>query len=111
MENNNLVRRPKAMSFAEVRYKSLLVVIVFVNYRLAGVRMDAVYDPTLGFFGALNQLNVKSYQLIDAGICWQASVRFTLLAKVENIFNQQYREIIGFSTRGWSGYVKLNFKF
>jgi vitamin B12 transporter len=65
----------------------------------------------LGPFGALNRVNVKSYQLIDAGIRWQASKRFTILAKVENIFNQKYQEIIGYNTRGRSGYVKLNFKF
>ncbi|HMI66894.1 MAG TPA: TonB-dependent receptor, partial [Cyclobacteriaceae bacterium] len=110
-ESNNLVRRPKAMAFAEVRYKLLQAVTLTANYRLAGARMDAAYDPTLGPFGALNQSNVKTYQLIDAGIRWQASKRFTLLAKVENIFSQPYQEIIGFSTRGRSGYIKLNFKF
>jgi vitamin B12 transporter len=110
-ENNNLVRRPRATAFAEVRYKLLQAVTLTVDYRLAGARMDAAYDPTLGPFGALNRVNVKSYQLIDAGIRWQASKRFTILAKTENIFNQKYQEIIGYNTRGRSGYVKLNFKF
>jgi vitamin B12 transporter len=111
MENNNLVRRPKAMAFAEARYKLLPAVTLTANYRLAGARMDAAYDPTLGPFGALNQLNVKSYQLIDAGIRWQAGERFSIMAKAENIFNQKYREIIGYNARGRSGYVKLTFKW
>ncbi len=108
---NNLARRPKATAFAEARYKLLESVTLTANYRLAGARRDAAYDPSLGPFGALGQVNVTSYQLIDAGIRWQASKQFTIVTKVENIFNQKYQEIIGYNTRGRSGYIKLNFKF
>jgi vitamin B12 transporter len=110
-ETNNLVRRPKAMAFAEVRYQPLASVTLTANYRLAGARKDAAYDPALGPFGALNQVNVSTYHLIDAGIRWQASKQFSVSAKVENIFNRNYQEIIGYTTRGRSGYVKLNFKW
>ncbi len=111
IEKYNLVRRPKVAAFAEARYKVFHAVTLSAGYRLAGSRFDSAYDPSLGPFGALNQLKVKSYQLIDAGMNWQTNKWFSMTFKVENIFNQKYQEIMGYNTRGRSGYVKLNFRW
>jgi len=105
------VRRPKTTAFAEVRYRLLSSLTMSADYRLAGARFDAAYDPSLGPFGALNQLKISSYQLIDAGVNWRVNTWFSVTAKAENIFNQAYREIAGYNTRGRSGYIKLNFRW
>lgn len=111
VEKNNLVRRPKVTAFAEARYKVFRSVTFSAGYRLASSRFDSAYDPSLGPFGALNQLKVKSYQLIDAGMNWKLNKWFSMTFKVENLFNQKYQEIMGYNTRGRSGYVKLNFRW
>jgi len=111
VEEKNLVRRPKTTAFGEARYKLLPQVTCSADYRLAGSRYDAAYDPSLGPYGALTQVKVQMYQLIDAGVYWQTNRWFSVAAKVENIFNQKYQEIIGYNTRGRSGYIKLNFRW
>jgi vitamin B12 transporter len=111
VEQDNLVRRPKVSAFAQVRFKVVETVTLMAGYRLAGSRFDAAYDPSLGPFGALNQLNVNSYQLIDAGINWHVAQWLSVIAQVDNLFNRKYQEILGYNTRGRSGYLKLNFRW
>jgi vitamin B12 transporter len=106
---HSLVRRPKITAFAEVKYQVLPALAFTFNYRLAGKRNDAVYDYTLGPFGALNQQGVATYHLFDAGIFYRLKSWISFAAKVENIFNVQYHEILGYNTRGRSGYFRINF--
>jgi vitamin B12 transporter len=105
----NLVRRPKVTAFAEIKYQAHKDLAVTFNYRLAGKRNDSVYDYTLGPFGALNQQGVATYHLFDAGIYYRLKPWLSFTAKMENIFNVQYQEILGYNTRGRSGYLRLNF--
>lgn len=106
---NNLVRRPKVTAFAEIKYQILSSWSFSFYYRLAGRRNDSVYDYTLGPFGALNQQGVATYHLFDAGIYYRLKPWISFTAKMENIFNVQYQEILGYNTRGRSGYVRINF--
>jgi len=106
---NNLVRRPKVTAFAEVKYQVQSALALSFNYRLAGKRNDSFYDNTLGPFGALNQQPVATYHLFDAGIYYRLKPWISFTAKVENIFNVQYQEILGYNTRGRSSYLRVNF--
>jgi len=106
---NNLVRRPKVTAFAEVKYQVQSALALSFNYRLAGKRTDSFYDYTLGPFGALNQQGVATYHLFDAGIYYRLKPWISFTAKVENMFNVQYQEILGYNTRGRSGYLRINF--
>jgi vitamin B12 transporter len=106
---NSLVRRPKVTAFAEIKYLLQPALAISLNYRLAGKRNDSVYDPTLGPFGALNQQGVATYNLFDAGVYYRLKPWISFTAKVENIFNVQYQEILGYNTRGRSVYVRVNF--
>lgn len=111
VENHHLVRRPKATAFAQASYQLTPAISLTGNYRLAGARFDAAYDPSLGPFGALTQVKIKTYQLLDAGVNWKANGWFSVTAKVENLLNVKYQEIAGYNTRGRSGYLKLNFRW
>jgi vitamin B12 transporter len=108
---NKLIRRPRLVTNAEVGYKPISTLALSASYRYAGSRFDSGYDADLGPYGALNQIEVKYYHLIDLGINWDASKSFSVGLKLENIFNEDYQEIIGFQTRGRSAYLKLNFRW
>jgi len=106
---NTLVRRPNVMAFAELKYQVNPAFSASLFYRVAGRRPDSFYDPTLGPFGALNQQPVATYHLIDAGVFYRHRRWISFSAKMENIFNVSYQEILGYHTRGRSGYLRINF--
>lgn len=105
----NLTRRPSATGFSELKFQVSSAFAFMLNYRMASQRSDSFYDYTLGPFGALNQRNVATYQLFDLGGFYRVSKNISLTAKVENMFNVQYQEILGYNTRGRSAYLRVNF--
>lgn len=107
----NLARRPAFTGFAELGYKPVSKLTLSTTLRHTGSRFDVGYDPDLGPYGALGQTNVKRYNLIDAGFSWQAHKSWTITGKVENILNEEFREILGFNTRGRSGYLKVIYRW
>jgi vitamin B12 transporter len=108
---NKLVRRPRLLTNAEFGYKLLSSLALTASYRYAGSRFDSGYDADLGPYGALNQIKVRYYNLIDLGVSWTANRSLSLALKLENVLNEEYQEIIGFQTRGRSAYLKVNFKW
>jgi vitamin B12 transporter len=108
---DKLVRRPAFTAYAELSYKLVSAITFSTIYRYAGSRFDSGYDENLGPYGALNQFEVEYYNLIDIAARWQINKAFSIGIKVENILDENYREIIGFQTRGRSGYIKLNFRW
>ena len=107
VNQEDLVRRPNFTSFAQLRFSPISDLSFFAAYRYTGSRFDSGYDGTLGPYGALGRIKVDEYHLLDVGINWQATKVFTIGMKVENVFNESYRELAGFQTRGRSGYLKL----
>ncbi|HTH57138.1 MAG TPA: TonB-dependent receptor [Cyclobacteriaceae bacterium] len=105
----NLTRRPSATGFSELKFQASPSFALILNYRLASQRSDSFYDYTLGPFGALNQRNIATYQLFDVGGFYRLNKTISLTAKVENVFNIQYQEILGYNTRGRSAYLRINF--
>lgn len=111
VEIDKLVRRPTFTTYVELSYNPKSNLSVSTAYRYAGSRFDSGYDENLGPYGALNQFKVGYYNLLDLSASWQINKAFTVGIKVENILDENYQEIIGFQTRGRSGYLKLNFKW
>jgi vitamin B12 transporter len=111
VEVDQLVRRPNLTTHFALTFNPNDYMSVGVVHRYAGSRFDSGYDENLGPYGALNQFNVGSYHLVDVGANWQVRKSFTVGVKVENIFDQNYQEIIGFQTRGRSAYLKLAFRW
>lgn len=105
----NLTRRPSATGFSELKFQASSALALMLNYRAASQRSDSFYDYALGPFGALNQRNIATYQLFDLGGFYRLNKTISLTAKVENIFNVQYQEILGYNTRGRSAYLRVNF--
>jgi vitamin B12 transporter len=109
--NDELVRRPRIMGLAEIGYSPLKNLSASIIYRYSGSRPDSQYDYTLGPFGALGQSKVSSYQLVDFNVHYQLSGIISLGARIENLFDSEYQEIIGFQTRGRSAYVKVGMRW
>jgi vitamin B12 transporter len=108
---NKLIRRPRVVTNAALGYKPLATLDFTVSYRYAGSRFDSGYDADLGPYGALNQVEVEYYNLIDFAVNWMATKSFSVGLKIENMLDEGYQEIIGFQTRGRSAYLKLNFRW
>jgi vitamin B12 transporter len=108
---NSLARRPRFNAYGELGFKPNARLTAYTALRHIGPRNDVEYNAGLGPFGALGERGVDRYTLIDAGVNYQLTNSFAVHAKIENIADNEYREIYGFQTRGRSGYLKLIFKW
>jgi vitamin B12 transporter len=106
---DKLVRRPSFTAYAQLNYSPTKNWTFSTTYRYTGSRFDSGYDENLGPYGALNQFKVAYYNLFDLGASWRINNHFSVGMKIENVLNEEYQELIGFQTRGRSGYLKLNF--
>lgn len=107
----DLVRRPDLTAFASIQYRPFEDLSLNASWRYTGRRFDAGYDGSLGPYGALARIGVEAYHLVDAGLGWQASELIHIALKVENILNEEYREVVGFQTRGRSIYLKASVRW
>lgn len=110
-EQDEAIRRPGFTAFAKLNYQPSATVTIHAAYRYTGERFDATYDETLGPYGALSRIAVEAYHLVDAGVNWRATPVFSVSFKVENVLDEDYREVAGFNTRGRSAYLKLTARF
>jgi vitamin B12 transporter len=111
LEQEHLVRRPDLTGYMRLSYHPFSDVTLSTAYHYTGLRYDAAYDPALGPYGALSRLEVKAYHLMDLAFEWDASKALSLVFRVENILNEEYREVAGFQTRGRSVYLKARVKW
>lgn len=110
-DQEGVVRRPRMTAFGRLTYQPLPQLSAQVAYRYTGDRYDAGYDATLGPYGALARIGVDAYHLVDLGVNWKVAKPLTVSLKVENIFDEDYHEVVGFQTRGRSAYLKVGVKF
>jgi vitamin B12 transporter len=107
VSQDDLVRRPGFTAYGLVTFRPINKLSIFASYRHTGKRFDSAYEGGLGPYGALGKVPVDAYHLVDFGVNWQPTEVIGVALKVENILDEQYRELIGFQTRGRSAYVKL----
>lgn len=110
-DQDEVIRRPGGTGFARLNFKAHPDIVLYSIYRYAANRFDARYDGSLGPYGALARMRVDSYQLLDAGVNWNATKIFSIGVKIENLLDEKYREVVGFQTRGRSVYLKLAARF
>jgi vitamin B12 transporter len=104
---DDAVRRPNFTVFSRVSYRPFADWNVGASYRYTGKRFDSGYDASLGPYGALARISVDAYHLMDVDVSWQATKVLGIAIKVENALNEEYREVVGFQTRGRSVYLKV----
>ncbi len=108
---NSLARRPRFMGIAEVGYRINDQLTIYSSIRRAGTRNDVEYNADAGPFGALGERRVAEYNLLDAGINYVPTRHLSVSLRVENITDEEYREIYGFRSRGRSGYLKISYSW
>jgi vitamin B12 transporter len=111
IREKDLVRRPGSMANISLAYKPLTVLKLMLDVRCTGSRPDVYYDPALGPFGALGRNNVASFTLTNLSAFYDVTKALKANLQINNIFNTQYLEINGFTTRGRGIQAGLNFNF
>lgn len=107
LEQNDVVRRPSFTAYSKLNFRLSDALALHAIYRYTGDRLDAGYDGSLGPYGALARIDVDDYHLVDLAATYALTKSFSVGLKIENLFDEDYREVAGFQTRGRSGYLKL----
>lgn len=108
VETTGLTRRPNTANIS-LTYMPVKRIALRADMRHAGTRSDVYYDSSLGPFGALGTVNVEGYTLLDISLRAAIYKGFSALIKVENVFDEKYSEIKGYSTRGRATYLTLRY--
>ncbi len=106
--SKGLVRRPST-AHLQIQYSQPEFFMTSVDLTVVGPRDDVYYESSLGPFGALNNVTVPGYFLLDLSHKQILSDSFSLIGRVENIFDTKYSEINGFTTRGRGVFLKLSY--
>ncbi|MBS4064679.1 MAG: TonB-dependent receptor [Chitinophagaceae bacterium] len=105
---NKLVRRPSTANLS-LSYKLLDQLRITADYRFVGGRQDVFYDSKLGPYGALGRSGLDNYSLVNLSANWQALKQVLLQLQLNNLLDEEYMEIAGYTTRR-RGFV-LNARF
>jgi len=106
---NGLLRRPGTLGNFTITYRPIKGLALTLRTRYVGSRYDAQYVPNLGPYGALGYVNIGDYTLLDAFASYDITKNIFAMLRVENIFNTQYSEILGYATRGRGVYLNLRY--
>jgi vitamin B12 transporter len=103
------VRRPKHMA-------SLVANYYFagergnlnMNLNYSGEQLDVFFSP-ITF--TVDRVKIPSYTVVDLAGSWKLSQSLDLTARVSNLFDEEYEEILGFVRPGRAAYVGLRGRF
>lgn len=107
-ENDILVRRCNTANLAFLYYPTEELFFV-MNIRYVGKRDDVFYDMSLGPWGALGMIEVSDFTLFDISGKYAFSENLSATLSVKNIFDRNYYELRGYSTRGRGVYFGLRY--
>jgi outer membrane cobalamin receptor len=92
---DRLLRRPKHQFGL-----TLLVAAGRVNgyFESSGRGRMRDVEPTLGTFGGI--FDAAGYAVANAGVTWRAAAPLEVFARVDNLFDKRYEEVLGFPALG-----------
>jgi len=103
------VRRPEHMAslaanyyFADARGNLNL------NLNYVGEQLDVFFSPVTF---TLDRVKIPSYTVMDLAGSWKLTKSLDLTARVSNLFDEEYEEILGFVRPGRAAYVGLRGRF
>lgn len=97
---------PKHKANASIDFQATKRVLLNLNYQYLDARNDAFFN---GNTFAVDTIQLGSYQLLNALAKYELiKSRLTVFGTVTNIFNEEFVENIGYSTRGRNFKVGLN---
>ncbi len=112
-QSTGLLRRPGSLANFSITWRPINKLALTMRVRYVGASYDAQYSSSLGvnYYGAIAFVNVNDYTLVDAFASYEITRQFAATLRVENIFNTQYYEILGYNTLGRSIYINLKYAF
>lgn len=110
VRTQGLTRRPNTARM-ELIFFPVKKISSTLGISYTGPRDDVFYDSGNGPMGALSTSPVKDYTLLDLSLQYKIVEPISAAIKLENILNEKYSEINGFTTRGRGIYLKVNYVF
>ncbi|MEM1411730.1 MAG: TonB-dependent receptor [Pseudomonadota bacterium] len=103
------VRRPRHMGSINADYRfanDRAGVNLNINY--TGDQLDTFFDPAT-FIG--ENVTLDSYTVVDLAGSWRLTDSLELVARVANLFDEDYEEVLGYSRPGVAYYGGLRGRF
>jgi vitamin B12 transporter len=110
IQSTDLVRRPATIHLSFI-YRPIDAWTTRLDVKHAGQRSDVYYDFQRGPYGALGTQPVDAYTLVDLTQHVQLNRNWAANLRVENLFNKEYLEIKGFTTRGRGVYFNVRYQW
>ncbi|MCM5662862.1 TonB-dependent receptor plug domain-containing protein [Galbibacter mesophilus] len=97
-ENRDKValRIPKHKANASIQYELFTKTNFGLQYQYTGERLDIQYNPD---FTSQN-VELDAFSLLNFNVNHSFSEKFTVFVNFDNILNEDYEEILGYTTRG-----------
>ncbi len=102
------IRIPEHTIQANIGYQLSGKTYTQLTYQYNGARTDSDFDPVT--FDPV-PVTLDSYGLLDFYISHQLMENLSVYAAMNNILNEEYQEIFGFSTRGRNARIGFNLSF
>ncbi len=100
-EGSELLRRPRHKGSVEIHGRALDGALeVSLGGRYVGSRADL--DPV-----TFSTTQAASYEVYRVAASWRLTPLVTVTARIENLLDEEYEDVLGFSTADRSGYVGL----
>jgi vitamin B12 transporter len=103
------VRRPEHTASLNLNYRLLdnkANINFGVNYN--GDQIDNFFPP---YPGAPQRVTLESFTLVNVSARYLFSERLTLFARIENLLDEAYEEVYGFSAPGIGAYAGLKYNY
>ncbi|MFI5149693.1 MAG: TonB-dependent receptor plug domain-containing protein [Bacteroidia bacterium] len=105
-----LVRRPSTANIS-ASWKPCRRFYLQGDVRYVGPRTDVYYNSTLGPYGAQSTRGMGDYTLVDLAGTYRICRGLSAGIRIENLFDEKYYEIYGYTTRGRTFYLNMRFSF
>jgi vitamin B12 transporter len=110
VQTYSLVRRPSTAN-VNLTYSPVSRLSFRADLSYTGSRNDVYYNSSLGPNGAQSTKGMGDYTLLHVSARYKILTGLTAALKVENVFDEHYSEIYGYTTRGRSFYLTLHYSF
>lgn len=104
------VRRPRNTGSLNLDYVLLNdKANINLNIDFNGSQDDVFFDPSIPPFGGTQRVNLGSSVLVNLAGSYKLNDSIKVNARVENVFDKEYEDVIGFQTTGIGAYLGINF--
>ena len=96
------VRRPKSTASTTIQWKSNKNSLFNLNVRYTDKQIDVVYP---------GYVMMPSYTVLNFGAKFSLNQRISIKISLNNLLNEDYEEVYGYSTLGFSTNIGIRYKF